>query len=415
MKKKSLIIIGGGPAGLFAALNAADTDLRTTVLEGEKKAGKKLLLTGGGQCNVTNMQPTEDMIHRFGDRSGFVKHLLSGYTNRDVVSFFEKQSVALYTRADGKVFPKSEKSSDILDALLRSCGKNGAVIKTGTRVHRVRTESEGFAADTDSGTFRSDYLLIATGGYTFPSTGSRGDGYTFARTLGHAVITPSPALASVTLRENVFRECSGISTAVSVSHYRQNKKQHDFSGDLLFTHSGLSGPVILDNSRYIADSDLLEINFMPEYPARGMDTIITGEAASRGKEAIKTIIRSVCPLLPLKLILTLLKESGLEPDRKAAEISRSARQKLVQAVTSFHCSITRKDSKKAMCTAGGVDTGSINRKTMESRIVPGLFFAGEVIDVDGDSGGFNLQFAFSSAKAAADTIRGKLQQDRSTF
>jgi len=406
MKQCDHLFIGAGPGGLFSAIHAAGSGKRVVVLEKMERPGIKLLLSGSGQCNITRAGSMDGFFRHYGDNHRFLKHALLSFTNDDLMEYFGRQGLEMLVREDGKVFPRSLRSRDVLDVLLRECEKTGVEIFYGNKVLSLEKAEGYFRAGTGDETWQAPTVLIASGGKSYPSTGSSGDGYALASGLGHRIITPRPSLASLEIENFPFGDLAGISiTDSSLSLHRQGKRIREHRGDVLFTHTGLSGPGILDFSRYVQTGDEVAISMTAmenreEFRSRIME-LMSREPAAR----IKTVLNS--ENIPLRLTERLLELGGIGRDARAGEVKKELKNKLVDALTGTRLPVISTGGfDRAMCTAGGVALDEIQPRTMESRIVPGLYFAGEVLDIDGDTGGYNLQAAFSTAFTAGNAIKG---------
>ncbi len=400
MPNAKSIIIGLGPAGLAAAIAAGAGALG---LEKNAQPGKKMLLSGSGQCNVTHAGNVDEFLHHFGSenrhpekKGRFAAPALRNFDKQATVRFFESQNVPMLEREDGKIFPASLKSRDILNALLKAAKKAGAEIRTETTVESVEKIEDGFRVKTNQATFRAEKLVIATGGRSFPKTGSSGDGFRFAEQLGHRIVPPKPALTPVYVRNHAFADCAGIAFRnIKVDIFRAGKKvsvgggmvgQGGARGDVLLTHHGLSGPGILDLSRLIETDDVISLEICPKTNLQGFLT---------GKKTVKNALNAL--EIPERFLSRLLNVLGISPEKQAAEVSREERKRLESALSGLPFSVSKLgDWNEAMATAGGVALSEVNRQTLESRLVPGLFFCGEVLDIDGDTGGYNIQFALAS-------------------
>ena len=406
----ALIVIGGGPAGLFCALQAAGNGKRILLLEKNSALGRKLLLSGSGQCNITHDGDILSFLCHYGDNGRFIKPALQNFRNHDLLSFFNERKVAFVTESGGKVFPASRWAGTILDVLVRECSARNVEIRCSNPVLDISIVTGGFLVKTEHETLRTKQLMIATGGITYPQTGSTGDGLGFAKSLGHRVTEVGPALTAATIKDHPFSSLSGISFSdVTISLIRANRKVRQHSGDLLFTHGGLSGPGILDFSRYIREGDTLRISFLSGVELQQAQAILLARINAPGNRQVRKIL--VAFDLPDRFVRKLLDLAGIRHDQTGAHLSREARSVLCDLLTGFPFVVKRLGGiAEAMVTRGGVDLAEINPKTMESRIVPGLFFSGEVLDIDGDTGGYNLQAAFSTAALAAKRIgRMKVQ------
>lgn len=401
-----LIVVGAGPAGLFCAIRAGMAGMGVLVLEKNASAGRKLLASGSGRCNLTNSADAEDFPRRYGAASRFVKPAILGFDNRDLMSFFADRGVPLVEMNDGKIFPVSQSSRDVLKVLIDEASGAGAEIAYSRRVESIAREDSSFVVRTDAGEARSRDLLLSTGGRSYPGTGSTGDGYRFAAELGHSIEETAPALAPLTVQDYALAECAGLSLKdAEFGIVREGRETTRAHGDLLFTHTGLSGPGILDSSRLVKAGDEIRLRLVAS--DRDVEGAILEAAGIPGGRSVKTV---VCGLgIPERLTLAALSFSGVDGASPVARLGRESRKALVRALTAMPFRVAGLGGyDEAMATRGGVARSEVNPKTMESRIVPGLYFAGEILDVDGDSGGFNLQFAFSSGKLAADAMaRGR--------
>lgn len=400
-----VIIIGAGPAGLFAAQAIADRSKKVLVLEKNAKAGKKLLLSGSGQCNFTHGGEITDFFIRYGEHGKFLKRSFQAFDNKACMEFFYRLGIASEVLPNGKVFPKSHSSQEVLDALLRRCQKNNVQIYFKEEVINIQMYDGLFAVETKNKCYLADNIVIATGGKSYPNTGSTGDGYEFAQKFEHTIITPRPALAPVICNHSLFQTLSGISfETAEATIWRENKKVISRHGNLLITHKGFSGPLILDASRWILPNDRLELNFLYPLTYEEIKKKFTKEISLAGKEEIGTYLRKL--LLPKQFISVLCKELQIDEHMVCAKVSKIIRQKIVDFLTRCSFSIDQLGSFSiAMATCGGVHLKEINPTTMESRKQKGLYFIGEVIDIDGDTGGYNLQAAFSTAAICAKNIK----------
>jgi hypothetical protein len=404
MEKHSLVVIGGGPAGLFCALRAAGNGRRVLLVEKMPLPGRKLLLSGSGQCNITHDGEIGSFLSHYGDNGRFLKPALMNFQNRDLISFFTERGLPLMTEPGGKVFPLSRKASGVLDILSKECAAAHVEIRCGDPVLDVSVGDEGFSIRTGQRTCHADQLVMATGGITYPATGTTGDGHVFARSLGHSVTEVSPALAAVTIQDYPFSDLAGISfTDVIISLTRAGQKTRQRAGDLLLTHSGLSGPGILDLSRFIRPGDTLRISFLPGMDPQKVKETLLDRISAAGNARVRKVLTAYD--LPERFVNKLLAMAGIERDLTGAHLSRKDRSALIGLLTECLFVVDRLGGIcEAMVTRGGVSLAEIDPKTMESRLVPRLFFAGEVLDIDGDTGGYNLQAAFSTAALAARSL-----------
>lgn len=400
------IIIGAGPAGLMAGCTLANTN--TIILEGTQKAAQKLLLSGAGQCNFTHDGQIRTFFSRFGDKEKFVRKALSGYTNKDVQDFFKTQGIENFVREDGKVFPKSLDAWDVFRGLRDQVNRNGIKIQTDVKVLEISQDQDIFKLMTSKGQYLSKTIVFATGGASYPMTGSDGSGHTLAKSLGHKVIPAKPALTPVYIQDFKLVDLAGISFKNGqLSHYRDQKKVGTYIGDILITHTGLSGPGILDNSRYMTSGDELRLKILNEDCTKEK---LEKDLLSGNKKQIKTVLAEY---MTRRTAEKLAEISGVDKDKICAELNKKDRKRLLANAEAYSMTIKQLGNmKSAMVTAGGVSTKDVVGSSMASKKVEGVFFAGEVLDVDGDSGGFNIQWAFSSGKLAGESVRKYLSASK---
>ncbi|MDE2444087.1 MAG: NAD(P)/FAD-dependent oxidoreductase [Methanocorpusculum sp.] len=396
------IIIGAGPAGLFCAAQLAP--VRVLVLEKMVLPGRKLLIAGSGQCNITHAGDVKSFTEHYGDHGAFLRPALMAFPNTSVLTYFEGRGISFVEKESGKVFPASLSADDILDALLDACDEAGTEILSYTPAEMVSFDDGMYAVKTLHGTYYAKVLVLATGGKSYPQTGSMGDGFTFAEALGHSVAEPHPSLAPVYVSDHRLADLSGISIpGAAVSVWRGGKKLFVRFGDLLITRFGYSGPVILDAARWMRAGDQLRIAFSPK-KAEELDVLIRAACTASGTKQVQNLLDDAgCPD---RLTKQIVKESGIPEGTVGAQLTAAMRSRLVGNFTAYPVEIDHVgDFRVAMATAGGVMLDEINKKTCESKIAPGLFCIGEVLDVDGDTGGYNLQACFSTAFLAAQRIR----------
>ena len=399
-----LVVVGAGPAGLFCAINAGLAGMRVLVLEKNASAGRKLLASGSGRCNITNAEASVDFLRRYGEAARFVKPAILGYTNRNLMSFFSDRGVPLVEMNGGKIFPASQSARDILNVLLDEAARCKVEIRYGESIGSMERDGDLFIVRSGNAEFRSRNLLLSTGGKSYPGTGSTGDGYRFAQGFGHTITETAPALAPLIIGDYAFAECAGLSLKdAEFSVLRHGKEVALESGDVLFTHKGLSGPGILDSSRFMRAGDEILLNLTGAMSEGEVDGAILEASEKSGSRAVKTF---VCSLgIPERLALSALSRCGVDGSSALARLGRDSRKRLARCLAAMPFRIAELGRyEEAMATRGGVTLSEVNPKTMESRIMSGLYFAGEILDVDGDTGGFNLQFAFSSGKLASDSM-----------
>ncbi|MFW5993840.1 MAG: NAD(P)/FAD-dependent oxidoreductase [Halanaerobiaceae bacterium] len=403
---KTIIIIGAGPAGLFTAIHAASKNNQVIILEKNPEAGRKLLITGAGQCNLTHSGKVEDLLNHYGEAERFLLGPLYSFSNEDLLDFFRQRGLEFITTSEGKVFPASFKARDILNILLAEAKNQNVEIRYNTPAQAINfiAEDNNFLIKTAKSQYQADLVVLATGGNSYQNTGSTGDGYQLAAKLGHQIIKPGPALVPVYIKNYQFKELAGISLDnVMISLWRENKLVRRWQGDLLFTHQGLSGPGILNNSRYIKPGDLLKLRLLDFKNEARLDQKLIDLIDKKGQSLFKNLIKSLG--IPERLGLKLLKLARIPSDKQAAQLSRAERKSFGELLYELPLRVERRGSfNEAMVTAGGINLDEINSETMESELKPGLFAVGELLNIDGDTGGYNLQFAFSSGFLAGREI-----------
>lgn len=412
-----MIVIGAGPAGLFCAINCRQNarnddhrkeNRRILILEKKISPGRKLLLSGSGQCNITHEGDIRNFLDHYGEHGRFLRPAIIGFTNQDLISYFKAKGLEMASEPGGKVFPQTRRSRDVLDILIEDCREADIEIQCQKDVRTVSRIEDGFALLGDGFEYRSSILVIATGGCSYPATGSSGDGYRFARCLGHRVTEIGPALTPIIIKDYPFQDLAGISLENIKISLNNHSKTREGQGDVLLTHEGLSGPAILDLSRYIQPKDTLKLSFVQKEKRAALEEWILQSSGKEGGRTVKSLLSSIpCSVpLPSRLIKRIIEISGVDPDLGLSQLRRKERMHLVDNLVGLPLTVSRPDGfEAAMATRGGVDWKEVNPKTMQSRLIKGLFLAGEVLDVDGDTGGYNLQSCFSTAMLAARSIR----------
>ena len=399
-----VVIIGAGPAGLFCAANLAG--LRVCILEKMNLPGRKLLLSGSGQCNITHAGSMGDYALHFGDAShaAFLKPALRALSNTDLLTFFEKRGMTFETTDAGKVFPTTRSADDVLDVLLDACDAAGVEILYEERVESVKKDGERFVVSTAYGKYLARCLVVAAGGSSYPKTGSSGDGVRLSEMLGHSIVVPKEALTPVYAENFRLADLSGLSFEnVTLTIWRDGKKIGANTNDLLITRFGFSGPCVLDASRAMQAGDVLKISFT-QLSAEAVDALLVERCRKEGGRLVSNLLYGLG--VPDRLVKSLIEEAGIAEDTKGSQLSAVSRKALVRLITSYEIKIAHLgDFSISMATAGGVSLAEVNKKTCESKLHPGLFFAGEVLDIDGDTGGYNLQAAFSTAYLASQRIK----------
>ena len=414
----NVIVIGGGAAGMIAAIASAQCGNNVTIIEKMNSCGKKLLITGKGRCNITNSADLNGFIENTPTNPKFLYGAFSSFTNQDVIDFFEKLGVKTKIERGGRVFPESDKSKDVLDALLKELKKLNVKILTNTEVKSIIVEN-GVAKGVKIKTVGVDAhidplekmlpaqkIILATGGKSYPITGSTGDGYKIAKELGHTITTIKPSLIPLTSNDDVCKKLQGLSLKnVSIKLKNKDKVIYNDFGEMLFTHFGVSGPIILSASSYLIryknieellkqQDIVLEIDLKPALNDEKLDLRILRDFEQAKNKEFKN---SLDKLLPQKLIPVIIEKTKINPYKRVNEITKEERKKIVKEFKELKIVITGvRPIEEAIITSGGISVKEINPKTMESKIVKGLFFAGEIIDVDSLTGGFNLQIAWST-------------------
>lgn len=405
-----VLIIGGGAAGMMAAVTAARNGHEVHVYEKNEKPGKKLFITGKGRCNVTNACDMDTLFSSVCSNGKFLYSAFYGFTNLDVMAFFEDAGVALKTERGERVFPVSDQSAEVIDGLKRVMKKEGVRLHLNTAVKEVCT-ANGRAAGIlleNGQSVPGDAVIVATGGISYPSTGSTGDGYRFAETMGHTVTDCIPSLVPFNVREAFVKELQGLSLKnVEISIFNGKKELYREFGEMLFTHFGVSGPLILTASsrvgRLASKQELkLTLDLKPALSMEQLDQRVLRDFDANPNKSFKNVAGS---LFPAKLTPVMIALSGIEPDRKVNGISREERQRFVWLIKHLEMTVTGlRGWNEAIITKGGVSVKEVNPSTMESKRIQGLYFAGEVLDLDAVTGGFNLQIAWSTAYAAGNAI-----------
>ena len=399
----NIIVIGGGAAGLMAAGTAAEQGARVTLLETNEKVGRKLFITGKGRCNVCNNCDTQTVLQHVPVNPRFLYSALGCFSPADVMAFFEAHGVPLKTERGNRVFPVSDKAADIIDALFTWVKRLGVTIIQKTAESLAITDGRVTGVCAGGKTYHADRVIIATGGASYPQTGSTGDGYRFAREAGHTVVPPNPSLVPLVESGDSCREMMGLSLRnVQVTVYEGEKQIFCDFGEMLFTHFGLSGPLILSASahmRHFGSKEYrIEIDLKPALDEKMLDKRLLGDF---DKHKNSDFINALGDLLPRKMIPTVVRLSGIDPHVKVNSITKAQRASLLHALKHFTVQVSGKRSiAEAIVTTGGVSVREINPKTMESKKCTGLYFAGEVLDVDAYTGGFNLQIAWSTGRLA---------------
>lgn len=427
-----VVVIGGGPAGMFAAYFAAKNGHKVTLLEQNEKLGKKLYITGKGRCNITNASDMEDLFANVCSNEKFLYSAFYSYTNEQVVDFFENYGLRTKVERGNRVFPVSDHSSDVIATLSKALKDVGVEVKLYTKVAKLITEiyhdedGQTVIAEKKTGVLKqlikgvvledntrilADAIVLATGGISYPSTGATGDGYRFAEGLNHKIVEPSPSLVPFEIQENWVTEMQGLALKnVAITIEREGKKIYSDFGEMLFTHFGVSGPMILSASASIKPAFFrdfehemtLKIDLKPALDKEQLDKRILKDFEEAKNKQYKNSIQK---LLPSKMIPIIIRLSGIDPDKQVNEITKEERARLVDLLKGLPMTIIGlRGWNEAIITKGGVSVKQVNPSTMESKLVNGLYFAGELLDLDAMTGGFNLQIAWSTGYLAGNSI-----------
>ena len=401
------IIIGGGPAGMFAAITAAQRGQKVLLLERNDRLGKKLLITGKGRCNVTNDCDSAEVLQNIPRNGRFLYSAMTAFPPRKIMEFFNSRGCELKTERGNRVFPVTDKSYSILDCLKNELRRVGVTVRT-ARVKKILTvEGRACGVQTESEVITSNWVILATGGLSYPTTGSTGDGYEMAKALGHTIVAPEGSLVPLETAGNDCQDMQGLSLrncGVKLLNAKGKVLYKDF-GELLFTHFGVSGPTVLSASCHLkGEGCKLVIDLKPALEENKLDDRIQRDLELYKNRSMENALTD---LLPRSMIPVVLRRLEIDPNMQANSLTRQKRRALVELLKAFRVEITgKRPVSEAIITSGGVKTGEIDPKTMESKKVPGLYFAGEIIDCDAYTGGFNLQIAWATAYAAGMAVGG---------
>lgn len=430
MLKYKVIVAGGGAAGLVAAGRAAKSGAQTLLIEKMNHPGRKLRITGKGRCNLTNIAPISEFITHFGPNGRFLRQAFSRFFSTELLAFFKELGIHCETERGGRVFPKSNQAADVVDALEHWISNYGVKTLTGLSAKRLIIEggqvagiqtiptrlakNKMTAKQTSTARFHeADAVIIATGGVSYPATGSTGDGYRLASSVGHTIVPIRPALVPLITAGNIAQKLQGLSLRnVTAVLWINGKKQREIFGEMLFTHFGLSGPIILSSSQQVVDAlnanhkVEIAVDLKPALDEAKLDARLLRDLDTHGKRRFQTLLKD---LLPRKLIPVCLDLTEISPDKKGHQITAQERKRLRLWPKNFRLEIKGfRSFNEAIITAGGVETREVNPRTMESRLVKGLYFAGEILDLDADTGGYNLQTAFSTGWVAGEAAATKI-------
>lgn len=409
MNSYDVIVIGAGPAGLIAAGRAAEKGAKVLILEKMRQEGRKLLITGKGRCNVTNSAEIGEFIKHVFPNGKFLRNAFSQFFSKDIIAILEKYNVEVTLERGGRYFPTSNQSSEVLRALLEWTNELGVDISCGQRAEKIIIEEGKLQGVKSNGKFyNTKHLILATGGKSYPATGSNGDGYEMARAIGHKIVNVIPALVPLETTGTLAQELQGLNLRnVRAVIWVDGKKAGEGFGEMIFTHFGLSGPIILTLSR-IAVTALqnkqnvkISIDLKPALDDVKLDKRLQRDLNEHGKKKLENLFKL---WLPAKMIPAFIKMLELDGDKFGHQVGADERKKIRFAMKNLSLKINRNRSfKEAIITAGGISTKEISPKTMQSKQIEGLYFAGEIIDVDAETGGYNLQIAYSTGWAAGNS------------
>lgn len=413
VNKYNVVIVGAGAAGLVAAARAAELGAKVLVLEKMPRAGIKLLITGKGRCNITNTASIAESIQYIHPNGRFLKHAFSQFFSKEIIELLKECGVETTEERGGRIFPVSNESSDVLNALLSKTKKHHIEIQYNSRVEKLllrQNEVSGveILQNNQKKQIEAENVILCTGGKSYPATGSTGDGYILAESAGHSIETVRPALVPLVTEGKMAEQLQGLSLKnVKAMVWMNGKKQKEEFGEMLFTHFGLSGPIILTLSRFVVDELLkknnieITIDLKPALDEQKLDARLLRDLNEHGKKNMDNIFKL---WLPAKLIPIFLEEARIDPTKKGHQLTTDQRRKIKMLMKELRFKVTGYRSfKEAIITAGGIRTEEIDQKTMQSKLVKNLYFAGEIIDLDADTGGFNLQIAFSTGWLAAQS------------
>jgi hypothetical protein len=402
MDNFDIAIIGAGASGLFAGA-LIGKERKTIIVEKNSTAGKKLLLTGAGKCNFTNMDNRSKFLKAFGEKGPFLKFALKAFDNQSCIEYFKRKGLEVSITEEGKVYPKSQNASDIRDIFLNDIRFNEHFLLKNSKMLDVYKRKNEFIIETEDNQISANNVILCTGGKAYPETGSTGDGYKIASKLGHSIVSPVPALTPLMIKSHSLKKYSGVTLyRKTVSLDRKGNKAHKETGDILITHNGFSGPAILNISKYIKAGDKIRIN-LSNMDVGQTDKRIIDLSNKYPKKSIKNIIKLLD--IPESISSYLCDSNNISTRKKASQLTKEKRKEICRNICELSFVVKKKYGfEKAMITSGGISLDEVNPKSMESLLVKGLYFAGEILDIDGKTGGYNLQAAFSTAFLASRNV-----------
>ena len=414
-----VIIVGAGAAGLLAGISAAESGLRTIILEKNRKPGVKILMSGGTRCNVTQNTDHRGIVDAFGKQGRFLKTAIGRFGPNDIIQLLADEGVSTKVESTGKIFPSSNRAFDVLQALLDRLARTDCRLIKETAVESINATGHRFTVQCNSNAGPWSHvarnIVLTTGGMSYPGCGTTGDGYAWAKTFGHEIVPPNPALVPLKLNDEWTRELSGITIPdAGIRVIKQGKQLCATRDSLLFTHFGLSGPAVLDASRAVTIAGVpstelcVELDLAPNLGRADLEEMLLQSSA--GKRSVGAVIGAT---IPKRLVNVVCEKAAIKNDHRLAELPRQSRQQIVEAIKSLRVAVTgTMGFKKAEVTTGGVSLDSVNAKTMCSKLQDGLYFAGELLDIDGPIGGYNFQAAFSTGWLAGKSIAKSEAENR---
>ena len=402
MAKKRIIVIGGGPAGLMAAGKAAENGAETLLLEKMTRPGRKLAITGKGRCNLTNIADITDFLTHFGRNGRFLRQAFHVFFNIELMTFMQAHGLELVTERGGRVFPAAGKAQAVVKLLVDWVRRCGVEIRNNSPVEKLLTDGGRVTGvRVDGRAIQSDAVILATGGASYPATGSTGDGYQLVKSLGHRIVPIRPALVPLETKGDISGRMTDLNLRnIGVRLLINGKKRAEAFGELVFSDTGLTGPVILTLSSIAVDALMakesvsLSIDLKPALDEKKLDARLLRDFMSRAKEPVSSILRG---LLPMQMVSVCLEQTQIDPEKTGATVSAKERRRLKTWLKGFQFEVTGyRPFSEAIITAGGIDTREVDPKTMASRLQEGLYLSGEILDIQGNTGGYNLQAAFST-------------------
>ncbi|WP_311492293.1 NAD(P)/FAD-dependent oxidoreductase [uncultured Anaerococcus sp.] len=400
---KKIGIIGGGPAGLMSAIFAKNEKNEITIFERNDDIGRKLLMTGGGRCNITNDAYFDEFLDKVITNKKFIYSAYTKFDNFALIDYLNSNGLETITEEAGRVFPKSQKARDVINFFKSKLKEKSIVLKTGTKINKVYKDDVFYITDQNEKTYKFDYLIIATGGKSYPKTGSDGNGYNLALKLGHKIVEPKAVLVPIFIRNKLKLKAQSLKDIIIKA--KTNDGTYSQSGDILISENFITGPAALKLSSFIRDKKIreLSIDFLPNLTYNDLENKIINLLSSNPKKSIGNALKS---LLNPSILEEIFRQVKIDYNIKAGEFSKENRKLLVEKIKNFDLEFDRLGSfESAVVTRGGIDLSGVNPKNMESKLVAGLFFVGEILDIDSLTGGFNLQIYFSTAYAAGTYIK----------